>query len=290
MGTPASVGVRLAIPLALQVLCLAPCMPAEPVSPRFQEEMLKQDGIYQSRGDKVPGGYITGRGLSKYTELLPAGFDAALRRLGPGDRWLDIGAGAGHAILDYYAPEYGRRRFGSKASAVALSIEDRRTDLWRKQAATLAPNQIRYLHGKRLREYSNAELGKFRMITDVYGGFSYTENLSMFTEKVLTLLELNGSFYSLLMSVRLDDGKDRPKTWYLTEIVDAAGRDLKVCAWLRSITCVKIVCESKSTADWPAQTELIHVSKVCNKTSVPALEPVSYEAGSPPGRKFRLRQ
>ena len=276
--------------LLLQAFVPALCRSAETLPPTFQEEIRKQEGIYQSRGEKVPGGYITGRGLAKYMELLPSGFDAALKRLGPSDRWLDIGAGAGHAILDYYAPEYGRKRFASKAAAVALSIEDRRTDLWKKRAAMLAPNHIRYLNGKRLREYSKEELGRFRMITDVYGGFSYTDDLSLFTEKVLALLELSGSFYSLLMSVHLDDGKDRPRVWYLTEIVDAAGRDVKVCTWLRSIACVKIVCESKSTADWPAQTELIHVRKVCNKTSVPALDPVSYEAGSPPGRKFRLKQ
>jgi hypothetical protein len=76
----------------------------------------------------------------------------------------------------------------------------------------------------------------------------------------------------------------------LTEIVDAAGRDVKVCPWLRSIGCVKVSCESKNTPDWPAQTELIHIRKVCERTSVPTLQPVFYEAGSPPGRKFQLKR
>ena len=128
------------------------------------------------------------------------------------------------------------------------------------------------------------------MITDVYGGLSYTEHLSLFTEKVLRLLEVNGDFYSLLMSVHLEHAKDRPKVWYLTEISDAAGRDVKVCSWLRSISCVKVSCESKNSPEWEAQTELIHVRKVCNKIAVPAVELVSYEAGNPPGRKFRLKQ
>ena len=285
-----SAGTRLAVLVLLQALVLTPSWSEETASPRFQEEITKQEGIYQSRGEKVPGGYITGRGLAKYSELLPSGFDAALGKLGPNDRWLDIGAGAGFAILDYYAPEYGRRRSGSKASAVAVSIEDRRTDLWHKRAASLAPNQIRYLSGRRLRDYPVEELGKFRMITDVYGGFSYTDNLSVFTERVLALLELNGSFYSLLMSVHLENAQDRPGVWYLTEIVDAAGRDVKVCSWLKSIACVNVSCESKNTQDWPAQTELIHVRKVCTRNSVPPLQPVFYEAGSPPGRKFRLKR
>jgi hypothetical protein len=282
--------VQLAPLLVLHALWPAPSFSQDAASPRFQQEIMKQEGIYQSQGDKIPGGYITSRGLEKYKGLLPSGFDAALKRLGPADRWLDIGAGAGHAVLDYYSPEYGRSRFATKAAAVALSIEDRRTDLWQKRAATLAPGQIRYLSGKRLREYSNEELGRFRLITDVYGGFSYTEHLSLFTEKVLALLEANGSFYTLLMSVHLEHGKDRPRTWYLTEIVDAAGRDIRVCSWLKSIACVRVACESKNGPEWQAQTELIHVRKVCNKISVPALEAVSYEAGSPPGRKFRLRQ
>jgi hypothetical protein len=53
---------------------------------------------------------------------------------------------------------------------------------------------------------------------------------------------------------------------------------------------VKVSCESKNTPDWPAQTELIHIRKVCERTSVPTLQPVFYEAGSPPGRKFQLKR
>src|SRR5262249_8518846 len=157
---------------------------------KLQEEITKQEGIYRSQGETIPGGYVTGRGLAKYRELLPSGFETSLRRLGRADRWLDIGAGAGQAILDYYGPAFERGRKGKdaasrgKARAVALSIEDRRTDLWQKRADPLPPDQIRYLFGKRLREYSSQELGKFRMITDVYGGFSYTEKLHLFTEKV----------------------------------------------------------------------------------------------------------
>jgi hypothetical protein len=255
-------------------------------------EAAKQESIYRSRGEKVPSGYIVGRGLAKYAELLPTGFDAALKSLGPADRWLDIGAGSGQAILDYYAPEFGRLpdrpevRPYEKARSVAVSIEDRRTGAWEQRSDSLAAGQIQYLFGKRLREYSPQELGKFRMITDVYGGFSYTENLSLFLEKVLDSLELEGSFFSLLQSVKLEDGKDAATTWYLTELVDASGRDLKVCAWLKSVACVKVSCESKSA--WDAPTELIHVQKVCNAVHVPALVRLHYEAGTPPGRRFQL--
>ena len=265
-----------------------------PAKPRLDEEFAKQEKIYRSRGAEVPGGYVTTRTLSAYTELLPSGFRDALRRLRSEDRWLDIGAGGGQAILDYYAPEYDAVPCENcapptKARAVAISIEDRRTDQWQQQAAALGGNgiQIQYLFGKRLREYSREELGKFRLITDVYGGFSYTENLSLFLERVLGLLDTGGGFYTLVASVRLEDGKDDPKkTWYLTELVDDAGRDVKVCTWLKSVTCAKATCESKSA--WDTPTELIHIRKVCDDVSVPRTTLLKYEAGQPPGRLFRL--
>ena len=70
-----------------------------------------------------------------------------------------------------------------KARAVAMSIEDRRTEKWRQQAAIFGDDRLRYLFGKRLRDYSREELGKFQIITDVYGGFSYTEDLSQFWKR-----------------------------------------------------------------------------------------------------------
>ena len=266
--------------------------PPAPAKPRIDEEFAKQEKIFRSRGADVPRGYVTSRTLSAYVELLPSGFSDALRKLRSDDRWLDIGAGGGQAILDYYAPEYDAAPCENcappgKAHAVALSIEDRRTDQWQQQASTLGGNGIQYLVGKRLREYSGEELGRFRLITDVYGGFSYTENLSLFLERVLGLLDIGGGFYTLVASVRLEDGKDDPaKTWYLTELVDAAGRDVKVCSWLKNVTCTKVTCESKSA--WETPTELIHIRKVCGGVSVPRTTLLKYEAGQPPGRLFRL--
>ena len=289
---PTGAATCIAALLAGMVLCPARASAQAPTPPRFEQEAAKQESIYRSQGAKIPGGYITARGLSGYSQLLPSGFEAALKALGPADRWLDVGAGSGQAILDYYAPEYGRaqdkkRARAGKAHAVALSIEDRRTEAWHERAAAVEAGRIRYLFGRRLRDYAIGELGKFRMITDVYGGLSYTDDLSQFVERVLGLLETNGSFYSLLQSVRLEDGKDNPRTWYLTEIMDAAGRDVKVCPWLKRITCVKVSCESKS--DWPTPTELIQVRKVCDAVSVPALTRLQYEAGTPPGRRFQLK-
>lgn len=280
---------RLGLVIVMAVQSLGAGWVQEPVQPRIDEEFVKQEKIYRRRGG---GSYTTNRGLSDYAEVLPTGFCDALGRLGSSHRWLDIGAGEGQAILDYYTQQGDAaaaekcRTSGPKARAVAISIEDRRTDKWKQQGASLGDDRIQYLSGKRLSQYSAGELGKFQIITDVYGGFSYTENLSEFLGKVLSLLETGGIFYTMVQSVHLQNGKDKPKPWYLTELVDAAGRNVKVCSWLKKTACVKVACESQS--DWDEPTELIRIQKVCSDVSVPRMKLLKYEAGNPPGRRFQL--
>jgi SAM-dependent methyltransferase len=259
----------------------------EPAQPRLDEEFTKQEKIYRSRGADVPSGYVINRGLSNYAEVLPTGFCDAL---GSSDRWLDIGAGEGQAILDYYAPQGDGAPekcggSGPKARVVAISIEDRRADTWKQQAASLG-DRMRYLAGKRLSQYSHDELGKFQIITDVFGGFSYTEDLSRFVDKVLSLLEVGGSFYTLVPGVHLENAKDKLGILYLTELEDAAGRPLKVCSWLKQTACAQVTCESKS--DWKRPTELINMRKVCSGVAVPRLKLWEFEAGYPPSRRFQL--
>lgn len=262
--------------------------------PDIRPNLKKQNDIYRSRGGQVPKGYVTTRTLVHYDELLPRSFPAARDALGSRGRWLDIGAGSGQAIVDFAMythidpvdEEEGSETADARGRLVALSIEDRRLEAWHRAAETLRANEIRYIHGKRLRDLAAEEIGRFSVITDVYGGFSYTEDLSAFVERSLSLLETGGSFFTVIQSVHLADGKERPQTWFLTEITDAAGRDVTPCAWLKRIACVQVICDSKS--QWDPATELIEVRKQCEAISVPKLVPVSYEAGTPPGRKFML--
>jgi len=284
-------GTCLAALILMQAFCLAVGWSQDSPERQIAEEFAKQEEIYCSQGDDVPSGYVTDRGLSAYAGDLPAGFCEALSRLGSSGRWLDVGAGAGQAILDYYAPKDNaapaKKCAGSdvKGRAVAMSIEDRRTDKWRKRAASLGDDRIRYLSGKRLRQYSRNEIGQFQIITDVFGGFSYTEDLSLFMEKVLGLLEVGGAFYTLIQNVHLEDGKNNPdETSYQTELRDPAGSDVTFCSWLKKISCVNVACESKS--DWDSPTELITIRKVCSDVSVPRLILREFVAGTPPTRRF----
>ena len=288
----AAKGLAVLSVIVLQALGLGVGWPQEAAPLRSDEEFIKQEKIYHSRGAEVPSGYITGRALWDYAELLSSGFCDALGSLGSSDRWLDVGAGAGQAILDYYAPlddaaPAGKcTQLGGRARTVAMSIEDRRTDKWRQQASRLGDDHMRYLTGKRLRQYSPEELGKFQIITDVFGGFSYTEDLSRFVDNVLSLLEVDGVFYTVVQNVHLEAAKDTPSNGYQTELVDAGGRDVKVCSWLKKTTCVKVVCESKS--DWDSPSELIKIRKVCSDVSVPRMKLLQFQAGNPPGRRFQL--
>lgn len=288
-------GIRIVVLFVLQALWLEISHSEGPAGPKINEELSKQEAIYQSTGEQVPEGYTIDRSLSVYTEGLSSDFDRTLANLGPRDRWLDIGAGRGQAILDYYTPDYdlthpeGLERRGGKAQAVAISIEDRRTLLWRQNAASLGANQIRYLFNRRLREYTLEVLGQFQLITDVIGGFSYTDNLSRFVENVLGFLKLNGIFYTVLQDVRSEAGTNRPyyeDSPFLTEIANADGSEVRVCSWLKSITCVEVACELKM--QWNPPVEAYRIRKTCNDVTVPALKRINYEAGTPPQRRYQL--
>jgi hypothetical protein len=84
----------------------------------------------------------------------------------------------------------------------------------------------------------------------------------------------------------LEDGTDKLGTWYKTELVDAASRPVKVCSWLKQITCTRVRCESKT--DWDEPTQLIEIRKVRSDCTVPRTNLVEYMAGTPPGRRFQI--
>jgi hypothetical protein len=283
-------GLRAAVLIVLQAM-RSTAFASEAPAPT-DAEAAKQSSIYQSRGENVPQGYVIDRSLLSYAFVLPAEFKQTLANLGPADRWLDIGAGEGRAILDYVTGKYDamlQGRGSGKAKAVGMSIEDRRTARWHSTAAALAPNQVQYLFGRRFREYSPAELGRFEVITDVVGAFSYVRPVSTFMERALGSLQVGGTLYTLLQDVRAEDGKNRPyypEASFLTEITRADGSELKVCEWLKNIGCVEVTCEAKP--QFPPPIEVYRIRKVCEAVTVPPLELVHFQAGTPPERRYRL--
>jgi hypothetical protein len=257
-------------------------------------EFSRQQSILHGRGELRLEGYVIDRGLASYVHALMPGFEDAVERLGPKDRWLDVGAGRGQAIIDYYAPasdaETLRKPPQRKADTVAMSIEDRRMEAWHQTASRLEPGQMRYVFDKPLRAFSAADLGgQFQLISDVIGGFSYTEELSTFMERVMSLLTIGGSFYSALQDVRNDEIDNKPfypNEPFLTRILDEKGAETSVCAWLRQIQCAEVVCMPKS--GWKPPLQTYRVRKTCEAVSVPRLVRTRFVAGTPPERVFRI--
>jgi hypothetical protein len=279
--------------LFLATAAVAATEPASAPDTQFKEEFQKQDRIYHARGVMSVEGYTTDRSLLGYALMLHPEFDGALAKLDDDHRWLDIGAGEGKAVLDYFSSRYdivhGRKDDADgKAQAVAISIEDRRSPLWHEAAAGVGSDRIRYLHGKSLRDYTVAELGRFEIISDVFGGFSYARDLSLFVEKATGFLQPQGSFYTVLQDVRVEDRSNRPHyegSPFLTEILAADGSEQTVCAWLKSISCVEVLCQAKA-AQPPIET--YRVRKVCDAVKVPPLQLIHYAAGTPPERRYKL--
>src|SRR5690348_16196661 len=143
MSTQHNATVRIVVLLA----CLAPWNGAvhaqSAANSKFSEELAIQDSIYRMQRQQLPPGYTVDRSLFSYVDTLPSGFGTALAALGPDDRWLDIGAGQGRAILDYYTPERDMSEAEEqawrerRARAVGISIEDRRTPRWHLTAKSM---------------------------------------------------------------------------------------------------------------------------------------------------------
>jgi len=88
----------------------------------------------------------------------------------------------------------------------------------------------------------------------------------------------------------LESGKNRPfypGSPFLTELVNNHGSEMKVCSWLKSISCVEVTCEPNPESSPPV--EMYRIRKVCNGVSVPQLVPVHFAAGTPPERRFQLK-
>jgi SAM-dependent methyltransferase len=296
MTTPKRSVAHLTVLLAAQLLWPGIPHAQGPVAPDLKEAVSKQEAIYQGKEKQFLESYVVDRSLESYAETLPAEFARSLASLGPQDRWLDIGAGEADAILDYYTPRRdgtganGQPQGENKASAVALSIEDRRSARWHQTAARLEAGKLRYVFGRYFREYPAQELGHFQLITDLFGGFSYTTNLDRYMEKALHALVPGGNLYTVLQDVHAEAGGNKPYyegSPYLTELTHTDGSELRVCAWLKAISCVQVSCELR--LEWKPPIEVYRVQKTCGDVSVPALLPLHFAPGIPPERRFALK-
>lgn len=139
-------------------------------------------------------GFTTARDLTEYQSIfkirnedyLKGPFTTKLASLQNNHRWLDSGAGRAYAQKTFL------KSFNHSEEApelIALSY---------KKPALLLPvfsKKFKYQEGRWLEDIPNKELGKFDLITDLYGPFSYSKDPIQVLNKYLDLLSVNGEIY-----------------------------------------------------------------------------------------------
>lgn len=149
------------------------------------------------------GRFEQARGLRDYQILLGEEFSKELATLGRKATWIDMGAGFGRAQIEYAQSRLGRATlfqslFQGKARTIAVGYTDPTEILARwpmLRGLGVPPGSFKRLTGRYLEEIADAELGKADLITDVYGIFAYTEDLSGTLARYLNLLKRDGSIY-----------------------------------------------------------------------------------------------
>jgi SAM-dependent methyltransferase len=254
------------------ISCLA--QTADVASPDLSTEIKKNEATIL-RSD-----YIHSRTLSRqesYDDLLDSAFEGAIYRNGRNakDRWLDLGAGEGMALMDYLYTVTGFM------SVVGITIEsDPRYDAFRAQTVKDYGERFVFYKDKKFEDesYSVQTLGQFAVITDVYGAFSYSDKLSLVMQKIGDLLTEKGEFFSV--------AEDRKY-----KIVDPSGHEYKIEDWLNAITCMRWIPPSpprKDAMSRPAYT--IHMVKFCSEVKVPPLKLLDFRDDSPPWRTYLWQQ
>lgn len=185
-------------------------------------------------------------------------------------RWLDVGAGEGMALIDYL---YG---VAGGASVVGITVEtDWRYNGFRIQAARDFPGRFRFYKGKYLEDpsYSPETLGHFDIVTDVYGAFSYSNTVDVVLQKIGDLLKVGGHFFTVY----------KADTFF---IYDSKGNNIPINQWINSGSCLAIVPREYSKLNMGNEEPPLHIVKTCEKVSVPPLKLSGFQSDSPPTRKY----
>ena len=192
--------------------------PQEPAQPRIDAgNYAKQEKILPQPGRRRSARLLTGRRISRTTrDFFPPASATRSAGLAPRtDGWISARA-QGRLYSTTTHPKTSRRRLekcarsGGKARAVAMSIEDRRTDNWQQQAASLGDDRIRYLSGGLCGTIRARSLENSRSLPTCTAASPIPKTCPGSLEKVLSLLETGGVFYTIVQNVHLDGGKDKP--------------------------------------------------------------------------------
>jgi hypothetical protein len=176
-----------------------------------QDSIIQNQHLKKNTKTISNNNFTTSRGLSEYNSRF-----AILDRLNQmtrQHRWLDAGAGRAKAQLDFLKLRQQNQQ--DSPELVALSVE--------RPWFTVAKKKFfKYLSGRKLEDYTLSELGKFDLITDYLGPFSYAENAVQILNIYMNVLNVGGSikidFNSRSNMIYKNEQLQSIKDWILSEL------------------------------------------------------------------------
>jgi hypothetical protein len=205
----------------------------------------------------------SGRSFQDYLDTFKStDLEAALQNLVPNQTWVDMGCGEEAVALREFGID---PRFVGKGFGVTVKPVDQKL----KKALKKTDGRIKVLSGSFVETLSNETVPQARIITDLFGPFSYSTHPDRVLQKYLEFLEVGGSIYLYFLSdMNVIEGGDHSIT----------RQDLG--PWLNSISGV--------TLDLKFQEHSVKITKNSENPLVPHLELVRIFDFPPPIRYFRL--
>lgn len=204
------------------------------------------------------GEFTVTRDFPKYVQHFGDDFARDLRNLGPNGRWLNGGGGKAIAEKEFLAQ--------SQNGKVVSLVYERPAGLSDHKLPRSA--RFEYKEGRMIEDVPNAELGKFKVISDLYGPLAYTRDFSGVLQKYLDLLEDGGSLYFTLERASSN-----------TQMVAMNGEAASLRDWIESIPGLNL-------STWRVgEDETFRIVKN-GAVKIPHLETVHYSYSTPPSRLF----
>lgn len=210
-----------------------------------------------------------------------ANVSKTIARLAAGAKWMDMGAGEAKAIIEVL------RSNQSLGEAIAISHTVPKEFEW---PADVDASRFTYLKDDFVENMArNGQLdrwaGQIDVITDLYGPFSYTNDVVAVLQTYLDLLKPGGVAFINLMNEEKINGKY--VRWNST--FSPTGGRLNLIEWIAGLPGVEVVATARQVAGRgdSERSIAIKIKKTAPVVIVPTnLEVTEYMPYSPPRRSF----
>lgn len=237
--------------------------------------------------------FTVDRGLSQYENHFPfktaRGVKVTLASLPKKSVWFDMGAGKGHALVDGL-------KLNSNLTAIGVSYvrpgKSADLNIYGERAGYLEGDYVENMMDLgRLKPY----LGRVNVITDVYGPFSYTNDVPRLLQTYLDLLETDGVLFVNFLVDRKIEHDPYARVGYssMNSVLKSDGTksNAGILEWLMQIEGIQVLDAARAESEPGAVHEKsigLKIKKTATHVTVPSnLKLETYEADSPPRRTFR---